>query len=42
MHHELTPEDLRFLPPDLAEPELLGFVEGAWFLISIHRNLSKR
>jgi len=30
MLHELTPEDLRFLPPNLPEPELLEFVESAW------------
>ena len=30
MHHELTAEDLRFLPPDLPESELLGFVDKAW------------
>lgn len=30
MHHELTPEDLRFLPPALPESVVLGFVEAAW------------
>lgn len=30
MLHELTPEDLRFLPPNLPEAELLEFTEQGW------------
>lgn len=30
MHNNLTPEDLRFLPPNLPEAALINFVERTW------------
>lgn len=30
MHHTLTPEELRFVPPALPESKLIEFVGGAW------------